>query len=438
MACARGGWNFHLYGRRLLESAIGPGGAQAITYGNDLDAESLLADLTYQNDHLLTDWDLSCRLYYSYLKQDSLIQFFPSDFLNMWGQPIHTAQDGGAEFIAIYDGLRGHNLRLGAGWKNYDYEPDQYKNFGPAAAADPFGRMVHVTNPDHIFSSAANRQLFYGLIQDEWLLARKWELTAGLRYDEYSDFGSTVNPRVALVWETRYDLVTKLLYGRAFRAPSFAEQFVKNNPVSIGSEDLDPEEIETWELAFDYQPTVDLRLKLSLFHYEADDLIDLAGDAPPDVFTNFAEQEGNGFEIELDWQLHKQFRLLSNFAYQRAENKTVDHVVHDAPEFQFYLNPHWKFLPDWSLDGQWYWIGGRHREAGDPREDIDDYNLVNLTLRRKNIADHIDGALSVRNLFDTDAREPSPYASASPAGAYIPNDYPMEGRAIWAEVRFHF
>ena len=109
----------------------------------------------------------------------------------------------------------------------------------------------------------------------------------------------------------------------------------------------------------------------------------------------------------------------------------------DAPEMQFYLNPHWKFLPDWSLDGQWFWIGDRNRQADDPREDIDDYNLVNLTLRKKNIADHVDLALSVRNVFDADAREPSPYTSASPAGAYIPNDYPMEGRAIWGEVRFH-
>lgn len=42
----------------------------------------------------------------------------------------------------------------------------------------------------------------------------------------------------------------------------------------------------------------------------------------------------------MDWQLSEQSRLRSNFAYQRSENKTVDHVVHDAPEMQFFLNPH--------------------------------------------------------------------------------------------------
>jgi len=433
----KGDWDLHLYGS-LQEAAYGPGGAQAITYGNDNDIKSLLADLTYRNDHLIKDWDLSCRLYYSYIKQDAFIQFYPSDYLNMLGNPIHTNKDGGVELVAIYEGLHGHKLRLGAGWKNYEYEPDQYKNFGPAAVADPFGQMVHVTDPDHIFTSNANRHLFYGLIQDEWNLAPNWELTAGVRYDEYSDFGSTVNPRAALVWETRYDLITKILYGQAFRAPSFSEQHIKNNPVSVGNADLSAEEIETLELAFDYQPNVDVHLKLSLFHYEADDLIDLTGSTLPQAYDNYAEQEGDGVEIELDWQLHEQFRLLSNFAYQRSENKTVDNVVHDTPEMQFYLNPHWDFGSQWSLDGQYYWISDRHREDADPRNDIDDYDLVNLTLRRKNIADHMDVAFSVRNLFNEDAREPSPYNSAAPAGAYIPNDYPMESRAIWAEVRVRF
>lgn len=433
----KGDWDFHLYGM-LLEVAGGPGGAQAITYGNDGDNKSLLADLTYRNDHLVKNWGLSCRLYYSYIHQDAFIQFFPVDFLNMLGNPIQTSKDGGMELAAIYDGFNNHKIRMGAGWKNYEFEPDQYKNFGPSAAADPFGAMVHITDPNDIYISNANRHLFYGLLQDEWQMARGWELTAGVRYDEYSDFGSTVNPRAALVWETRYDLITKLLYGQAFRAPSFSELYVKNNTVSIGNPALDPEQIETMELAFDYQPSVDVQLKLSLFHYKAEDLIDYTGSALPQLFDNYAEQKGDGFEIEVDWQLLSQFKVRSNFAYQRSENKTEDNIVHDAPELQFYFNPHWDFLPDWSLDGQYYWISGRHREEGDPRNDIDDYNLVNVTLRRKNIADHFEWAFAVRNLFNEDAREPSPYAVTAPSGAFIPDDYPLESRSIWAELRMHF
>lgn len=73
-----------------------------------------------------------------------------------------------------------------------------------------------------------------------------------------------------------------------------------------------------------------------------------------------------------------------------------------------------------------------------PRPDIDDYGLVNLTLRRKNIVKHWDIGLAVRNLFDENAREPSPYDPTTPLGAQIPDDYPMEGQSFWAELRFHF
>ncbi len=107
--------------------------------------------------------------------------FFPTAFLNMLGNPINTGEDGGVELAGIYEGLSGHRLRLGAGWKNYELEPDQYKNFGPPAGANQFGPLVHVTNQNHIYISDANRQLFYGLIQDEWALAKIWYLTVGDR-----------------------------------------------------------------------------------------------------------------------------------------------------------------------------------------------------------------------------------------------------------------
>ncbi|MGV1100730.1 TonB-dependent receptor plug domain-containing protein [Thiovibrio sp. JS02] len=430
-------WALHLYGT-LQDSSLGPGGSQAITHDNELDSKSLLADLTHRNDKLIENWELESRVYFSYIHQDSFLQFYPSGFLNMQGEPIQTSQDGGVEASGVYKGFNDHQLRLGLGWKNYDFEADQYKNYGPAAGLNQFGDLVHVTDPAHIYISDGSRTLGYGLAQDEWQFAKTWTLTAGVRYDEYSDFGSTTNMRAALVWETRYDLTTKLMYGQAFRGPSFAEQNIKNNPVSVGNPNLTPEEIETVELAFDYQPTRDLRLILSLFNYEAKDLIELVGPGLPQAFTNYGEQEGNGLEMEMDWRPLQDFRLRGNVAHQRSENKKLDAVVPDAPELQFYLNPSWAFLPHWTLEGQYFWIGERHRSQGDPRGDIDDYSLVNLTLRRKRIANHWEAAVSVRNLFDEEGRIPSPYAAAAPEGAYIPYDYPIEGRAIYAEISCRF
>ncbi|MHB8809849.1 MAG: TonB-dependent receptor, partial [Desulfobulbaceae bacterium] len=106
--------------------------------------------------------------------------------------------------------------------------------------------------------------------------------------------------------------------------------------------------------------------------------------------------------------------------------------VAEAPAWDGYGNAHWTFLPDWSLDGQYFWTGERHRATGDLREEIDDYQYINLTLRREHVLRNWGLALAVRNLFDTDLREPSP------TPGLIPDDYPMESRSIWAEVRCAF
>jgi iron complex outermembrane receptor protein len=155
------------------------------------------------------------------------------------------------------------------------------------------------------------RNLFYASLQDEWSFAKGWELTPGVRYDNYSDFGSTVNPRIALVWQTITDLTTKLLYGSAFRPPSFNELYVKNNPSNTGNPDLTPETIQTLELVFDYRPGTRLHASINLFAYEIKDLIELVQDPDQTAFTtqNHKDQEGQGFEIEADWLVTDALRV---------------------------------------------------------------------------------------------------------------------------------
>ncbi len=123
--------SFQFYGS-WRESAMGPGGLQAITYGNDIDATDLMFDLTWRDKQFTSDWDLSVRLYYLYLKVDNYYELLPKKFLNMIGNPILTDNNGGIEATAFYDGFNRHNLRLSTGFKSYDTDSDQYKNLAPA------------------------------------------------------------------------------------------------------------------------------------------------------------------------------------------------------------------------------------------------------------------------------------------------------------------
>ncbi len=455
---AKDQWTFRLWGWLTNNSAIADGVTQTLAPDSYVNSKQFIADLSYHNDTLLKDTAFDTRLSYRYQKVDSLFQLFPPgtklpigadgniDFYapagitafpdGVIGDPADEDDYYGIEQVIFYEGLKQNKFRLAMGYKYIETSTTESKNFGPGildgsqAVAD--GTLINVTGTDFIFMGDKTRNLTFISLQDEFSFARNWELTAGIRYDHYSDFGHTINPRLALVWETRYDLTTKLMYGSAFRPPSFNELYTKNNPSNLGNENLAPETTDTYELAFDYQPTSRLRTILSIFYYEIDDLIDLVNDPGQTTQTaqNAKNQQGYGLELEADWEVLDTLHINANLASQRSKNKETKEIVPDTPALQFYTNIHWQFTPDWSVNSQYFWIGDRHRAADDTREQIKDNDIVNLTLQNKKIFDHWDLKIGIFNLFDENIREPSQ--------ATISNDYPMEGRSIFAELRLHY
>ena len=127
--------------------------------------------------------------------------------------------------------------------------------------------------------------------------------------------------------------------------------------------------------------------------------------------------------------MDKQWTFLVNYAYQKTTNELTDQQQPFIPKQQFYLDARWTFQPQWLLSAQLNWVGDRKREISDSRSDIEDYTLVNLTLRRKNIAKDWEIAVSIKNVLDEDIREPS-------AGA-IADDYPMNERSAFIELSYH-
>ena len=106
-----------------------------------------------------------------------------------------------------------------------------------------------------------------------------------------------------------------------------------------------------------------------------------------------------------------------------------------SPENQLYAQVDWQLEGSTFFNVQANWVMDRNREAYDPRQEIDDYITVDLTLRQENIWKNISAALMIKNVFDEDAREPAP-------GGYpiapIPFDLPLPGRSILGEVSITF
>ena len=59
-------------------------------------------------------------------------------------------------------------------------------------------------------------------------IARTFEANLAVRYDRYSDFGGTTNPKLTLRWQPVRDLMLRGAYGSGFRAPTLSDRFLPN------------------------------------------------------------------------------------------------------------------------------------------------------------------------------------------------------------------
>lgn len=436
---ARDKWRLRAGYQQRDNLGNGAGVASALDPRGSNFGERVSTDLTWQDTNFAPDLDVTAQASYLHITEQSDLTLYPPGFPGfpdgVIGNPDKWERHLRFNLSAAYAGFQSHKLRFGAGTQDDDlYRTKETKNFTLVPVPGgffpaPLGSVVDVSDSTP-FLRPHSRRVNHVYVQDEWAFARDWYLTAGVRHDQYSDFGGTTNPRLALVWETAYNLTSKLLYGRAFRPPAFAELYNINNPVALGNPDLKPETNESVELAFVWQPASDLQANLNLFRYRMKDILRFVQN-PDSSFTaqNAGQQRGQGLELELAWEASRSLRLSGNYALQRSIDEATGLDAGNAPRHHVYARADWRFMPGWTLNAQVNHVADRRREPSDTRPAIPDYQTVDLTLRKQKWKKDWDFAFTVRNLFDADAREPSP------APGLIPNDLPLAPREWRFELR---
>jgi iron complex outermembrane receptor protein len=217
-------------------------------------SERILADMSWNDMEFSKNWSLGAVASYMEYNDTVPVPFvlFPGGlavpaFLlafpdGVIGAPEKWERQMRLSSYAIYSGWENHSVRIGFGHDDLNlYRTRERKNFtlSPVGIPQALGSVVDATNAN-IFMTPHRRLVSYFYAQDEWQMSKDWALTAGIRRDHYSEFGGTNNPRVAVVWDAAYNLVAKVLYGQAYRAPAFAELYSINNPVQKGNTNLKP------------------------------------------------------------------------------------------------------------------------------------------------------------------------------------------------------
>lgn len=137
----------------------------------------------------------------------------------------------------------------------------------------------------------------------------EFELQLAVRHEDYSDFGTTTDPKLAFLWSPTESLSLRGSWGTAFRAPSLHQLGLgrtdespnlvdtlrcaavglgcdpqEYTAVFAGNPDLGPEESTSYNLGMIYEVTEELSFSVDYYSYDIENIIDSDTQF---VFTNF-------------------------------------------------------------------------------------------------------------------------------------------------------
>jgi iron complex outermembrane receptor protein len=253
----------------------------------------------------------------------------------------------------------------------------------------------------NVFDSDRASSLIWALYgQDEFAITHQLSLSAGLRYDHYSNFGGTTNPRLGLIYHLFHPTTLKLLYGTAFRAPEPYELAPDYGAFYDHNLKLVPEKIRSLEGVVEQSFGEHLTLSGSVFRNSISDLISLETDPSNNqlVYRNSGKAQATGVEVELAGRLADGLQARASYSYSSAQDIVAQETLSNSPPHLAKLNvivPVVKQRLFASLDA--HYVSPVQTLA---ENTVGGFSVLNVTLLGHTVGKHLDLSASVYNVFN--------------------------------------
>ena len=291
-------------------------------------------------------------------------------------------------------------------------------NFAESAAISGINRNNEVLWEPGWFDKNGHEYNNLGFfMQDIWYVTKALCLTLGARYDIDSQIGSVFNPRAGIVWTPLKQTYVKLLYGRAYRAPSPSEQY-QTLGFAFGNKDLKPEIINTFELSFTHQLNK-MTNTLSFYKNKLTDMIyaaTITSIDPANTYYNMGKNNSMGVEFENKIVLSKRIYTYFNYSFTQSENtqtinnkdSVFDHADVAPHKINFGLN--YAFLKNYNCNLNMFYRSKMEKfkapvpptgELVDVQDKIGNFAVFNFTFQIKELIKNFTFSGSIYNLLDT-------------------------------------
>jgi len=287
---------------------------------------------------------------------------------------------------------------------NYRGEPDKGAVF-----------MSEFSNWNDYEFPENNRDIYAIYLQDIWSPNKYTSFIIGGRYDNYSDFGETANPRIAANFYPSENVDIKFQYATAFEAPTFRELYDKTDVHALGNPHLKPEKVKTVELGLGYTYQENSFVRINGFMNSIkDEIVPIynltrVGES---AFQNAGQYQVNGIEIDSRKTFTDRSYLVANATLFNAKDEISGTWLTMIPQFRANIGIN-KTLPrESTISLFWLYSDVSNSNIKTSQDRLPQnsaqtgpFHLVNSAIGVNNLYGGISLKISVFNIMNIDYRE---------------------------------
>lgn len=183
------------------------------------------------------------------------------------------------------------------------------------------GGFNYVTNINDSTSSAKHKYSVAAVYLDNQLdLFEKLTLNMGLRLDDYSNFGTEINPSLNAMYKFNDNNKGHAMIARSFRVPTFNDLYWPASTSTRGNPDLVPEEGITGEIGIESKINKYISSGLSYYRSDYNELIKWGTQGNVSTPMNIGSAIIDGIELKNTFYLPCNFELGLNYDFLSAKD----------------------------------------------------------------------------------------------------------------------